>query len=54
MSQIVITEHTYIFYCNGSFFMQWTFGSDEDAIKRAKREEEERGMPVSVARWLER
>lgn len=53
MTRIVITEHTYIFYCDGDFFEQNTFDSDEAAIKHAKDEAEKRGKPVQVARWLE-
>lgn len=47
-----ITEHTYIFYCDGNFFMQDNFDSDEAALKRADSEAKERGKPVKVARWI--
>ena len=53
MSQVIITEYTYIFYCNGDYFAQRTFDSDNAAIRYAQGEQEERGMPVKVARWLE-
>lgn len=53
MTQIIITEYAYIFYCNGDFFEQNTFASDEAAIKHAEAEAEKRGKPVKVARWLE-
>jgi hypothetical protein len=53
MAKIVIVEYTYIFYCDGEFFEQNIFASDEDAIKHAKLEAEKRGKPVKVARWLE-
>lgn len=54
MAKRIITEHTYIFYCDGVYFEQNTFGSDEDAIKHADFESKERGKPVKVARWLEK
>ena len=53
MAKIIIVEYTYIFYCDGDFFEQNTFDSDEAAIKHAKSEAEKRGKPVKVARWLE-
>ena len=53
MAQRVIVEYTYIFYCDGDFFEQNTFDSDEAAIRHAKAEAEKRGKPVKVARWLE-
>ena len=53
MAQIIIFENTYIFYCDGDFFEQNTFDSDEAAIKHAKVEAEKRGKNVKVARWLE-
>ena len=53
MAQRIIIEYTYIFYCDGDFFEQNVFGSDEDAIKHAKAEAEKLGKPVKVARWLE-
>lgn len=53
MTKIIITEYTYIFYCDGDFFEQNTFDSDEAAIKHAELEEEKRGKPVKVARWLD-
>ena len=53
MAQRIIVEYTYIFYCDGVFFEQNVFGSDDDAIKHAKDEAEKRGKPVKVARWLE-
>jgi hypothetical protein len=53
MAQIIIVFYTYIFYCDGNFFEQNTFVSDEDAIEHAKSESKRRGKPVKVARWLE-
>ena len=53
MSKIVITEYTYIFYCDGVYFEKNTFGSDSDALAHAKAEAEKRGKPVKVARWLD-
>ena len=53
MAQKINVEYTYIFYCDGNFFEQNVFGSDEDAIEHAKNEAEKRGKPVKVARWLE-
>lgn len=53
MTQITMTFHTYIFYCNGVFFEQNTFASDDDAYRHANNEKAERGKEVLVARWLE-
>lgn len=53
MAKVTIVEYTYIFYCEGDFFEQNTFSSDEDAIEHAKREAEKRGKNVKVARFLE-
>ncbi|MFZ2992589.1 MAG: hypothetical protein WA061_02625 [Microgenomates group bacterium] len=49
----IIIEYTYIFYCDGNFFEQNSFCSDEDALRHARKESERRGKKVSVARWLE-
>ncbi len=53
MTKTVITEYTYIFYCDGAYFEQNTFRSDSDALAHAKSEAEKRGKPVKVARWLD-
>jgi len=53
MAKITIVEYTYIFYCDGDFFEQNTFDSDEAAIEHAKAEAEKRGKPIKVARWLD-
>ena len=52
MTQITITEYTYIFYCDGRFFGQATFESDEAALEHAKDESVWRDKPVKVAKWI--
>ena len=47
------TEYTYIFFVDGNIFEQNSFLSDKDALAHAKKEAEERGKKVLVARWLE-